>query len=96
MATVAADIQENWIQDFANRINSKTVSVYEAVAITGLSHTTVRKRIRQKRIRAVRIAGNWRVVRADLAGLQWPSIREPRKLMSPRAKFSASSTARRS
>lgn len=65
MATVAANIQENWIQDFANWINSKTVSVYEAVAITGLSHTTVRKRIRQKRIRAVRIAGNWRIVRAD-------------------------------
>ncbi|MGO8965748.1 helix-turn-helix domain-containing protein [Mycobacterium sp.] len=38
--------------------------------MTGLSHTTVRKRIRQKRIRAVRIAGNWRIVRADLAGLQ--------------------------
>jgi len=27
MATVAANIQENWIQDFANWINSKTVSV---------------------------------------------------------------------
>jgi hypothetical protein len=27
MATVAADIQENWIQNFANWINSKTVSV---------------------------------------------------------------------
>lgn len=70
MATVAADIQENWIQDFANWINSKTASSYEAVAITGLSQTTVRKRIRQKRIRAVRRAGNWRIVRADLAGLQ--------------------------
>jgi hypothetical protein len=67
MATVAAGIQENWIQDFANWINSKTVSVYEAVAITGLSYTRVHKRIRQKRIRAVRIAGNWRVVRVQPA-----------------------------
>jgi hypothetical protein len=70
MAAPAADVKGDWINDAANWINAHTCSVYEAVAITGLCHTTVRKRICQKRIRAWRIAGNWRIVLADLDGLR--------------------------
>jgi excisionase family DNA binding protein len=60
----------NDIQAFADRINTETVSVYEAAPIANLSHSTIRMRIAQQRIRAVRIAGNWRVWREDLVGLR--------------------------
>jgi excisionase family DNA binding protein len=57
-------------QASADWINNQTVGVYEACQITHLSHMTLRRRIKQKRIRAVLIAGNWRIYLADLDGLR--------------------------
>lgn len=67
MATVTPEIQA-----FVDTINNETVGVYAACKITGLSHMTIRKRIEQNRIRAVRLAGNWRIWQADLQGLEAP------------------------
>jgi hypothetical protein len=58
------------IQALVDQLNNETCSVYEAVALSGVSHTTIRKRIKQERIRAVRLAGNWRIWVADLQGLK--------------------------
>lgn len=58
------------LQELADQISRETCSVYEAAARTGLSHMTVRRRIKQQRIRAVRIGASWRIWTIDLAGLQ--------------------------
>ncbi len=72
MATVAPEIQA-----LVDQLNAETCSVYQACGLSGLSHTTIRKRIAQGRIRAVRLAGNWRIWQADVQNLdeapgRWP------------------------
>jgi excisionase family DNA binding protein len=58
------------LQQLADENNRETVSVYQAAHLTGLSHMTVRRRIKQQRIRAVRIGASWRIWTIDLAGLR--------------------------
>ncbi|MDT5367345.1 MAG: hypothetical protein QOC62_1776 [Mycobacterium sp.] len=65
MASVTRELQAA-----VDQLNAETCSVYEAVALAGLSHTTIRKRIRQKRLRCVKLFGNYRVWTADLSGLK--------------------------
>jgi hypothetical protein len=58
------------IQTVVDQINAETCSVYQAVALSGVSHTTLRRRIKQNRIRHVCIGGFLRVWKADLDGLR--------------------------
>jgi hypothetical protein len=58
------------IQVAVDQINNETCSVYQGVALSGLSHTTIRNRIKQDRIRHVSIGGVVRVWIADLDGLR--------------------------
>jgi hypothetical protein len=58
------------IRAAVDQINVETCSVAQAAAESGLSHMTVRKRIRQQRIRAVCVGGILRVWKADCKGLR--------------------------
>jgi excisionase family DNA binding protein len=60
------------VQAFVDEINTKTCSVYQACGRTGLSHMTIRRRIKQGRVRAVCLGGNWRIWTDDLTALEAP------------------------